>query len=74
MNERVSDPSDRASQLEEAEREAMAKVKRPTLERIGRCHFCSEPLAPPALFCDADCMSGYSRLQKHLEIVGKRRT
>ena len=55
-DERVSDPLDRAAQLEEAERVAATRLRRPVPQRNGRCAACDEPLLDPTAYvCDASC-------------------
>jgi hypothetical protein len=72
MNERVSDPLDRATQLEEAERLSAAAYRKPTLKRIGKCYACGEVTPPQALFCDADCTEWYERDQAARARNGRR--
>lgn len=64
MDERVSDPLDRATQLEEAERATAALFRKPVLRRTGRCYSCDERVAQEgALFCDSDCLKAYEAEQ-----------
>ena len=37
MTERVSDPADRAAQLEEDERASAVRLRKDTIKRTGRC-------------------------------------
>ena len=62
MTERVSDPADRAAQLEEVERASAARLRKPTVKRTGRCASCDEPLADPAAYvCDSSCREEVER-------------
>ena len=62
MTERVSDPADRAAQLEEVERASAARLRKHILERTGRCASCDEPLIDPAAYvCDASCREDVER-------------
>jgi hypothetical protein len=40
-----------------------AKHRKPTLPALGICHYCSEPVAGEAKFCDADCSADYDKEQ-----------
>lgn len=72
MTERVSDPVDRATQLEEAEREAAARVRRPVVKRTGKCVSCGEPLADPAGYaCDAECREEAERRERAAQRNGR---
>lgn len=31
------------------------------LPRIGKCHWCDEPVEPVKVFCDADCAHDHNR-------------
>lgn len=55
------DDFDRASALEEAEREAcVARARnKPGMVACGYCYNCNEPLAQGRLFCDVDCRDDY---------------
>ena len=72
MDERVSDPLDRAAQLEEAERTTAALFRKPVLKRTGRCYNCGEPVQPAALFCDADCRTQHEAIQAAKAHNGRR--
>ena len=62
MTERVSDPADRAAQLEEVERASAARLRKPTVKRTGRCASCDEPLVDPAAYvCDSSCREEVER-------------
>ena len=62
MTERVSDPADHAAQLAEVERASAARLRKPILERTGRCASCDEPLIDPAAYvCDASCREEVER-------------
>jgi hypothetical protein len=68
MNDNYADPVDRAvveqdRLLEDQLRRAREKpVER--LAYIGRCWNCSEPLAEPLRFCDADCRDDYEKIKR----------
>jgi hypothetical protein len=49
------DEADRAQNLEEQERERALLLRKPQLQAIGYCHFCSEDVPHGKLFCDAAC-------------------
>ena len=72
MDERVSDPLDRAAQLEEAERAAAALFRKPVLKRTGRCYNCGEPVPPEALFCDGECRQQHEVVQAAKARNGRR--
>ncbi len=68
MIAKCSDDSDRATALEEAEREYLvAKARRaarhPGLMPTGTCHYCGEDVTHPRLFCDSDCADGFEELE-----------
>ena len=63
-----SDESDRATELEEAERDflvsqARRAARNPGIKPKGACHFCGEDVPEPRLFCDSDCADGFDKLQ-----------
>ncbi len=64
--EKYADDFDRASALEEAEREGLIRQiqnrKPQSLNSIGYCHNCGEELRHPLLFCDTDCAKDYELL------------
>lgn len=65
---KFSDESDRASALEEMEREsALAKVRSSmgrSLKPVGRCYFCDDDgVASGKLFCDNECRDMWQREQ-----------
>lgn len=64
---RFADESDRATALEEAEREHMVSkarlaAKHRSLVPVGTCYYCGEDVRPDQIFCDGDCGSGYDQL------------
>lgn len=66
--EKFADESDRATALEEAEREHMvsmarAAAKNASLKPVGTCYYCGEDVRQPRVFCDSDCADGYEKLQ-----------
>lgn len=63
---KYSDDNDRASALEEMEREAALASVRNNLNRrlkpVGRCYFCDqEGLSSQHLFCDSECRDMWQR-------------
>lgn len=65
---KFSDESDRASALEEMEREsALAKVRSNmgrSLKPVGRCYFCDDDdVVAGTLFCDNECRDMWQREQ-----------
>jgi hypothetical protein len=61
------DQFDRATALEEAERDAcVARARnKPTMPAVCACYNCNEALAPGMLFCDKDCRDDFEkRLRK----------
>ena len=72
MMERVSDPLDRAVQLEEVERASAARLRKPILKRTGRCASCEEPLLDPAAYvCDASCREEVERQTRAALLNGR---
>ena len=70
--ERVSDPADRAAQLEEDERSSAARLRKDIIKRTGRCAFCDEPLANPAAYaCDASCREEVERQTRAALLNGR---
>lgn len=61
--ERFADESDRASALEQAERDHLINKARTkkivVLKAIGYCHYCNDETPLPLLFCDDDCAIDY---------------
>lgn len=66
----MSDEFDRASDLEEAEREMAIKNIRSQsqLPDVGSCYYCSEFTPPGRRFCDSECRDGYEA-----EVEARRR-
>ena len=67
---RVADESDRATAIEEAERNSSeaairlaANSKHRDLKPVGTCYYCGEDVGPNKIFCDKDCSSGYDQMQ-----------
>lgn len=59
---KFSDESDKATHLEELERQHLVQQARSNLNRmpyIGRCYFCEEDTPSPRIFCDTDCRDMY---------------
>lgn len=65
MREIFADVSDRATAIEEAERDRSIRAARESIPRllkpIGVCHFCEEPVSPKQLFCNGGCANDWSR-------------
>lgn len=64
---RFADDSDRATALEEAEREYMVQQAREAAKHrhlvpVGTCYYCGEDVRKPKVFCDHDCAAGYDQL------------
>lgn len=68
-----TDQLDQAAELEERERVAMIKKRKPEETRTGHCKFCEEPIEKGHLFCGLECRGEWERLQALLAIQGKRR-
>lgn len=51
-----SDPLDRASEMEELQRQAAIAYRKPEAPKVGgTCLFCEEKIAPERRWCDHDC-------------------
>lgn len=60
----MADQFDRASDLEQLDRDrciAAARATTPALEATGFCLWCEEVVGPGRRWCDADCASDHSR-------------
>lgn len=62
----TADTSDRATQLEELERESALNLQRLAAARnrlkpIGLCYDCQDQIQPGATFCDRDCRDNWER-------------
>lgn len=70
---KFSDESDRASYLEEQEREhAMAQAKAaPRLVDTGLCHYCESPVDDGMHFCDNYCRDYWQRHREAERLRGK---
>jgi hypothetical protein len=67
--ERTADPSDQASQWEEAYRAAAVATRKPEGPRPnGFCHNCGAPVKPGLRWCDVACRDDWERLQPRPEI------
>jgi hypothetical protein len=57
------DEFDRATALEEAERDACVAAARnqPAMPAVGHCYNCNEPLPTGRLFCDTDCRDDFQK-------------
>lgn len=60
--DRLSDPSDLATQQEQTFLDAALSVRKPTGPKpCGRCLNCDEPLDYPERWCDQDCRFDWER-------------
>lgn len=59
----MSDDADRAQwRIEKDLQVAMEHARSmPGMRGHGECHFCAEPVAPGALFCNRDCRDDFER-------------
>ena len=60
------DNADRADREDIIREQAIAAVRRrkSELNPAGFCHYCSEPLPPGILFCNAGCRDDYETEQR----------
>lgn len=70
--DRISDPSDLATERERLYREAALRARKPMGPKpSGFCLNCGEPVRPPRRWCDKDCRDDWEMVerieQKHLE-------
>lgn len=68
------DEYDRATEIEEAEREACVAraMNRPGMQPTGCCYNCGEPLEKDLLFCaGGECRDDYEKQQRMKTIKGK---
>lgn len=76
VSENFADLSDRATALEEAEREflvlAARNAAKDTLKPVGTCYYCGEDVRAPRLFCDGECADGYKQLQASMRRNGRQ--
>lgn len=56
----MADDVDRLQEREQPFIDALALMRRPTLQPRNLCHNCDEPLAV-GLFCDADCREDHEK-------------
>ena len=66
--DKFADESDRATALEEAERDYLVTQARNaasnrTLKPVGTCYYCGEDVRGNRLFCDSDCADGHGQLE-----------
>ena len=73
MTEHVSDPVDRAAQLEEEERAACARYRKPETPRTGKCAACGETLPLQGIVCDSECRETYERILRAAHRNGRPR-
>ena len=57
------DVFDRATELEEKQRDVALKMRKPTLIPAGSCHYCDSVLRAGLLFCDTDCRDDWQHEQ-----------
>lgn len=67
--ERFSDETDHANALVDAERDSLiakarANVGAYALVPDGECHWCSEDIEPPRVFCDGGCATEWDIARK----------
>lgn len=65
-----TDQIDQANELADREREAMAKVRKPVMQKTGRCRECGEPVGDEDLFCDDFCRDLWMRKDRQRTIRG----
>lgn len=69
------DEADRASDESEAllaEQIRLAGIKPPTVKPSGYCRYCLEPVAPDALYCDAECREDDESERAQMRRMGRR--
>ncbi len=54
---------DISTQLEEMQREAALRIRKPQLTACGRCHNCGAAVLSRLLFCDEDCRDDFESSQ-----------
>ena len=63
------DIADQAEQQEAMQREVSIKAARENagtkLQHTGECHYCTEEIEPPKLFCDGNCAKRYELKKRH---------
>jgi len=52
---------DKASEIEQRERQLALMVRKPTLPARGTCYNCDEPVRAGACYCDADCREDHEK-------------
>lgn len=55
---------DLATKLEEMQREAALRHRKPQLTACRRCHNCGAAVLSKFLFCDADCRDDFEKRQR----------
>lgn len=58
----MTDQFDRATELEEKQREISLAYRKPILSSCGSCYNCGEHLSGTRLFCDADCLADWEKI------------
>lgn len=68
----MADDADLAGpNIENTVADGLAESRRaPALVACGVCHYCTEPVPPGRLFCDADCRGDYDHLQARRKANG----
>nr|BDD47745.1 hypothetical protein 8 [Piscirickettsiaceae bacterium] len=63
------DIADQAEQQEAMQREVAIQAARansgPKLQHTGECHYCTEEIEPPKLFCNSHCAKRYEHSKGH---------
>lgn len=68
------DDADRAEEaIENARQDGIARARRaPTLDAIGTCWYCAEPLLDGRRFCNKDCCQSYETELLAIKRAGRR--
>lgn len=67
----MADDIDRAQELNLHFNEVAARYRKPETPAIGICHYCSEPVAGDAKFCDSECADAHAHEQEMLARRGR---
>jgi hypothetical protein len=59
----MSDNVDRASKIEEKQRQQALLMRKPELKAVGFCHLCGDWVEPGRIFCSVDCRDDWDREQ-----------
>jgi hypothetical protein len=60
----MADLNDQASAHEQHMLAVALTHRKPSLQPIGKCHWCEAPLQPGEKFCDADCRDDYAQYHR----------